>query len=94
MYNSGMETHPYFDHTRAGKHALVTRPIAERVVRGRRSWVRLDEATGRTEYLGYSPEIGLWVRVIVLADGRLFNAFWEMQEDAHRAVREIEAGRG
>jgi hypothetical protein len=87
-----VEVHPYFWHTRKVKHSLVTYEVAAGVAKGRRSWPHLDDETGRTVIWGYSPKIGLWVRVILLADGRLFNAFWEDREAAKEAIRRISRG--
>jgi hypothetical protein len=80
-----VDVHPYFWRSRT-KYGLVSYEVAAEVARSRRAWFQLNDE-GRTEIYGYSPRIGLWVRVIVLPDGRLFNAFWDAE--ARTAVRKI-----
>jgi hypothetical protein len=72
-----VEVHPYFWLSRAHDegHSAVTKEVAERVVGEPASWEPDSDQEGGTRYYGYVPEMGEWVRVIVLADGRLFNAF-------------------
>lgn len=50
------EGHPYFWHTRKGKLSLLTHEVAAAVAKGRRSWLHLDDETGRTVIWGYTPQ--------------------------------------
>lgn len=61
------------------KHGLVTRRIADSIVEGQRTWVYVQPAgsafEGRIEIVGFSVEIGLWVKIILIGDNLLFNGF-------------------
>jgi hypothetical protein len=61
------------------KHGLVTRRIADSIVESRRVWVYVHPAgsafEGRVESIGFSVEIGFWVKIILVGDNLLFNGF-------------------
>lgn len=68
-----MRTHDYF-HTSRGWHPEVTQEIAEHCAKHYEHEVVQED--GRIRRWGYSRELGKYVRVILLEDGKtLFNAF-------------------
>ncbi|MBA2376625.1 MAG: hypothetical protein ACR2N0_14185 [Rubrobacteraceae bacterium] len=65
------------------KHGLVTRRVADAIAEGRRVWVYVNppgsEREGRVEVVGYSVEIGFWVKIVLADDNLLFNGFTLMR---------------
>lgn len=74
------------------KHGFVTRRVADFIAEGRRVWVYINppgsEREGLVEFVGYSVEIGFWVKIILADDSLLFNGFTLMRTDSKDEVRD------
>ncbi len=61
------------------KHGLVTREITDSIAEGRRVWVYVhpvgSEFEGQVDVVGYSVELGMWVKITLVGDSLLFNGF-------------------
>lgn len=68
------------------KRSRITVEVCEAVVRDPHSEAQDD---GRFSYWGYAPEVGYYLRVIVLEDGEtLFNAFEDRNNFTRRQRRQ------
>ncbi len=75
------------------KHGRVNRWIADSIAEERRVWVYVNppesEREGAVEVVGYSVEIGMWVMIILVGDGLLFNGFVLDRDEYYDEVREF-----
>lgn len=75
------------------KHGLVTRRIADSIVEGRRVWVYVhpvgSEFEGQVDCVGYSGEIGMWVKITLVGDNLLLNGFALERTTGRDEVREF-----
>lgn len=75
------------------KHGLVTRRVADSIVEGRRVWVYVHPAgskfEGQMDCVGYSVELGMWIKITLVGDNLLLNGFTLERSVRQDEVREF-----